>query len=84
MRRRELITLLGGAVAAWPIVARAQQPAIPVIGVLAVGSPDAANPDIDAAFERGLAEGGYVVGRNVTIERRWARGNHDKLPELAQ
>ena len=84
MRRREFITLLGGAVPLWPLAASAQQPAVPVIGVLSVGSPDMANPDIDAAFERGLAERGYVVGRNVTIERRWARGNHDRLPELAQ
>ena len=53
-------------------------------GVLSMGSPDGAAPDIDAAFERGLAERGYVVGRNVTIERRWARGNYDRLPELAQ
>jgi hypothetical protein len=79
MQRREFITFIGSTVA-WPLAARAQQPAMPVIGVLSVGSPI---PDFEAAFERGLAERGYVVGRNVTIERRWARENYDKLPELA-
>ena len=84
MRRREFITLLGGAVPLWPLAATAQQAAVPVIGYLSMGSPDMPTPDGDAALERGLAERGYVVGRNVTIERRWARGNHDRLPELAQ
>ena len=83
MQRREFITFIGSTVA-WPLAARAQQSAMPVIGVLSVGSPDAANPDIAAALERGLAERGYVKGDNVTIERRWARGNYDRLPELAQ
>lgn len=83
MKRRDFITLIGGA-AAWPLAAQAQQPTMPVIGVLSVGSPEAATPENDAAFERGLAERGYVVGRNVTIERRWARGNREKLFELAQ
>jgi putative ABC transport system substrate-binding protein len=83
MKRREFITFIGSTVA-WPLAARAQQPAMPVIGVLSAGSPGVANPDIDAAFESGLAERGYVVGRNVTIGRRWARGNYDRLPELAQ
>ena len=82
MQRRDFIKLLGGTAAGWPLVARAQQPAIPVIGVLNAGHSPI--PDIEAAFATGLAERGYVVGRNVTIEHRWARGNYDRLPELAQ
>ena len=82
MRRRDFITLLSGTAAGWPLAARGQQPAIPVIGRLSAGHSPI--PDIEAAFERGLAERGYVVGRNVTIEPRWARGNYDRLPELAQ
>jgi putative ABC transport system substrate-binding protein len=82
MHRREFITFIGSTVA-WPLAAHAQPSAMPVIGVLSASSPDA-NPDIATAFERGLAERGYVAGRNVTIERRWARGNYDRLPELAQ
>ena len=83
MRRRDFIFLLGGTAATWPLAASAQQTAMPVIGVLSAGSPGML-PDIEEAFERGLAERGYVVGRNVTIERRWAGGNYDRLPELAQ
>jgi hypothetical protein len=82
MQRREFITFIGSTVA-WPLAARAQPSAMPVIGWLSAASPDQ-YPDIAAAFERGLAESGYVVERNVTIERRWARGNYDRLPELAQ
>src|SRR5258708_4921590 len=82
MQRREFITFIGGTIS-WPLAARAQQPAMPVIGALSASSPDQ-YPELAAAFERGLAERGYVVGRNVTIERRWARGNYDRLPELAQ
>ena len=82
MQRREFITFIGSTLA-WPLAARAQPSAMPVIGALSAASPDQ-YPDIAAAFERGLAESGYVVGRNVTIERRWARGNYDRLPELAQ
>jgi putative tryptophan/tyrosine transport system substrate-binding protein len=66
MKRREFITLVGGAVA-WPVGTRAQQAAMPMIGVLTMRSPEEANPDIEAAFERSLAERGYVVGRNVTM-----------------
>jgi putative ABC transport system substrate-binding protein len=83
MKRREFIALIGGA-AAWPLTAHAQQPTMPVIGMLSVGSPDEGANHIDAAFQRGLAERGYVAGRNVTLERRWARGNPERLSELAQ
>jgi putative tryptophan/tyrosine transport system substrate-binding protein len=84
MRRRELITLLAITAVAWPRAARAQQPRVPVIGYLTTGSPDDLTSDQAAAFARGLAEMGYVVGNNVTIERRWARGKYDRLPELAK
>src|ERR1700738_2269064 len=84
MQRREFITLLGCAAVMWLRAARAQQSGIPVIGFLTTGSPEDSSSDLAAAFARGLAEMGYVVGNNVTIERRWARGKYDRLPELAK
>jgi putative ABC transport system substrate-binding protein len=82
MRRREFITLLGGAAAAWPIAARAQQAAVPVVGYLSAGSPEASSARL-RVIRQGLSEFGYVEGRNLAIEYRWVGERYDQLPAMA-
>jgi ABC-type uncharacterized transport system substrate-binding protein len=81
VKRREFITLLGGAAASWPITARAQQPAVPVVGFISSGSPGPLRQQI-AGFREGLKEAGHVEGQNVTIEYRYAEGQPDRFPAL--
>ena len=82
MRRRDLIGMLGGAVAAWPFAAHSQQPAMPMIGFLSSRSSEE-SAGVVASFRRGLSEDGYVEGRDIEIQFRWADGHYDRLPELA-
>jgi putative tryptophan/tyrosine transport system substrate-binding protein len=82
MTRREFITLIGGATVAWPIGARGQPPSMPMVGFLNVGFADRSAHQV-AAFRQGLKETGYIEGRNITVEFRWADGRYDRLPTLA-
>ena len=82
MKRREFITLLGGVAAAWPVVVRAQQPAMPVVGFMIAGSAEPLR-QATAGFRQGLKESGYVEGQNVSIDYRFAEGQFDRFPTFA-
>jgi putative ABC transport system substrate-binding protein len=82
VKRRDFITLLGGAAAAWPLAGRAQQPALPVVGYLNIGSPESDAPRL-TGLRRGLNQSGYVEGRNLVIEYRWAGNQADRMQALA-
>ena len=82
MRRREFIALVGGTAVGWPLAARAQQPTLPVVGFLSGRSPGEAASAI-GAFHQGLGDNGYIEGKNVIIEYRWAEGSYDRLPAMA-
>ena len=83
IRRREFMTLLGGAAVAWPVAARAQQQRMPIIGFLSIASPEAWT-DYVSALNKGLAQTGFIEGQNLAIEYRWARGDYSRLPALAK
>jgi putative ABC transport system substrate-binding protein len=83
MRRREFVQLAAGTAITWPLAARAQQKAMPVIGILSTASPGPSSAPFMAAFRQGLGEAGYVEGQNLAIEYRWAEDHYDRLPALA-
>src|SRR5215468_8675893 len=81
MRRRNFIAFLSGTAAAWPLAVRAQQPAMPIVGFVNAGSPDASAMRV-VGFRKGLSESGYVEGQNVTVEYHWLEGRYDRLQSL--
>src|SRR5215472_17451311 len=82
MRRREFITVLGGAAAAWPLVAGAQETAMPVVAFVTPSERDSYPPHYVAAFRKGLSDTGYIEGQNVAVEYHWLEGRYDRLPAL--